>query len=48
MDAFCAADSTFFGQLRTLLFDEEHSDIEFIVGLAKDRVPAHKSILTAR
>jgi hypothetical protein len=42
------ADSTFFGQMRTLLFDEDHCDVEFIVGPGKDRVTAHRAVLTAR
>ena len=42
------SDSTYFNHFRSLLFDQEDADISFVVGLAKDRVPAHKVILTAR
>ncbi|KAM3568134.1 hypothetical protein VYU27_009738, partial [Nannochloropsis oceanica] len=42
------ADSTYFSHFRSLLFDREDADMVFVVGLAKDQVPAHKVILTAR
>jgi len=41
-------DSTYFSHFRSLLFDREDADMVFVVGLAKDQVPAHKVILTAR
>lgn len=28
--------------------DDEHADVTFIVGMGKERVPAHKAILVAR
>jgi len=34
--------------MKALLFDEEHADVEFLVGSARERIPAHKAVLTAR
>ena len=41
-------DAAYFRQMRTLLDDNEHKDVTFVVGPCKEHVKAHKAILVAR
>ena len=41
-------DTAYFKQMRTLLDDNEHKDVTFVVGPCKDVVRAHKAVLVAR
>lgn len=41
-------DSTYFKQMRSLLDDQEHKDVTFLVGPRREAVLAHKAVLVAR
>jgi hypothetical protein len=41
-------DAAYFKQMRSLLDDQEHKDVTFVVGPCKEHVKAHKAVLVAR